>query len=201
MKGVRENRRTEDPSLRGRKATVLVSLAVASIAAAGWLARDWIGGGSAPPPAEPAQEETAGAEPEEVVPAPPRPIPVSVEIHSEERVARLEAEGTSEGVPADGLVVVASELAFPDLRARLFDEGGRLVPSEDRAEIGQGSRYELRPKEPLVTGTVFRLVIDGQDGSTSFDVTSVGYLGGAWVFRTEGEKPPPDPSPRRRARR
>ncbi|MGC4113417.1 MAG: hypothetical protein QM765_01840 [Myxococcales bacterium] len=78
-----------------------------------------------------------------------------------------------------------------DVRVRLFDEADKAVPSTDKLELGQATRYFLAPNEPLTPGSGYALVIDGlknfeatDSSGKSLEVTRIG-------MRTLGEKPAP----------
>ena len=78
---------------------------------------------------------------------------------------------------------------------RLLDENGKLVPTRDRATVGTGTSYEVRPAQPLVTGTNYRIEVDGQRAREPSDVEGTSYAVRTFAFRTSGEKPPPPPAP------
>ncbi|AKU90948.1 hypothetical protein AKJ08_1335 [Vulgatibacter incomptus] len=117
----------------------------------------------------------------------------------------LQPEGAgdtnAEGIPAEATIVLTSEHALTDLRIRLVDEAGKLVPSDDRATIGKGTRYELRPQGGLVTGTRYRLLVDGNSSSHPSSVDGTTFAGRSFSFRTAGEKPAPPPPPAKAPRK
>lgn len=147
----------------------------------------------------PEQEEQPPAEP-----PPPEPVPVEVEANLDEdeetpaSSSRLAGGPDAEDrAPPEAWFLVRSEHALPQLRVRLFDEAGRMVPTQDEAQVGQGSRYRLHPSEPLVPGSLYRLVIDSQEGANLRDVDGTVYLPRTLPFRTLGEKPTPTSPPKR----
>jgi len=88
------------------------------------------------------------------------------------------------------------ELEMPrmaDVRVRLFDESDRIVPSNDRLEIGSKTRYLLVPAAPLTTGSKYTLVVDGLASELATDVAGVPYAIVRIPLKTVGEKPPPPP--------
>lgn len=133
----------------------------------------------------------------EEAPPPPAPgeLPIVVSARTEDRTIALRQGDNEERLPTEVAFELRSERAFPDLRMRLFDERGRLVPSEESATVGDGTTYTLRPSAPLITGSAYKLVVDSQEGSQPRDVEGESYAPASFSFQTEGEKPPP---PRRR---
>lgn len=91
-----------------------------------------------------------------------------------------------------------SERALVDLRIRLRDERGKLVPTRDQLTVGEGTVYVIRPQSPLAPGSKFELFIDGQDGPSPQDLEGTAYATLSITFRTSGEKPPPPPKVRKR---
>jgi hypothetical protein len=111
-----------------------------------------------------------------------------------------ETPATLEG-EVEALRIVSAH-ALVDLRVRLLDEAGRLVPAKDEAHVGKGTRYELHPSQPLTPGTVYRVAVDGQEGSNPVDVAAISFAPVTIAFRTAGEKPaPPPPQQKKRASR
>lgn len=164
-----------------RTSTLIAALAASPIATAQ----------SEAPPASP--EPSAAAAPE-AAPAAELPILVEAQPAVGEPIAFAEALPT-EGVAPESTIVLSSELALVDLRVRLLDENGKLVPTRDRATVGKGTSYEVRPAQPLVTGTNYRIEIDGQRARNPADVEGTSYAVRTFTFRTSGEKPPPPPPP------
>ncbi|HWV37130.1 MAG TPA: hypothetical protein VN033_01515 [Vulgatibacter sp.] len=113
----------------------------------------------------------------------------------------LAADLPAEGIAPESTFVLTSEHALVDLRVRLLDEGGKLVPTRDRAAVGAGTVYEIRPAAPLITGTNYRIEIDGQHARRPSDVAGTSYLPQSFEFRTLGEKPPPPPPPAKKSKR
>ncbi|HEY0838562.1 MAG TPA: hypothetical protein VGD74_00105 [Vulgatibacter sp.] len=124
----------------------------------------------------------------EARPAAGEPIPLATDLPTED-------------VAPESTFVLRSEVALVDLRVRLLDENGKLVPTRDRAVAGNGTSYEVRPAEPLVTGTNYRLEIDGQRARHPTDVEGTTYAVQTFAFRTSGEKPaPPPPAAKKKIR-
>lgn len=141
----------------------------------------------------PSAEPAPGAE---LRPAPPAELPVEVAaLPAAGEPLPFSADLPTEGVAPESTIMLRSELALVDLRVRLLDENGKLVPTRDRATVGKGTSYEVRPAEPLVTGTNYRLEIDGQKARHPTDVEGTTYAVRTFAFRTSGEKPPPPPPP------
>lgn len=113
----------------------------------------------------------------------------------------LAADLPTEGIAPESAIILTSEHALVDLRVRLLDEAGKLVPTRDRATIGAGTVYEVRPAAPLVTGTNYRIEIDGQQSRQPSDVAGTSYAPQSFAFRTLGEKPPPPPPPAKKSKR
>jgi len=152
---------------------------------------------SIPAMAEEPQPEAAAEAPAPKE-APALPVHVEARPAAGEPVA-FAAELPAESVAPESTIVVSSDHALVDLRVRLLDEGGKLVPTRDRATIGKGTVYEVRPAEPLVTGTAYRLEIDGQRQRQPSDVAGTAYAPQSFAFRTAGEKPAPPPPPAKKA--
>lgn len=145
-----------------------------------------------------------GGSQEEEAPPPPPPapgaLPARVEVRTEAHTLPLEPGDQPTRLPLDVSFELRSDHAFPDLRLRLFDEAQRLVPGEESAVVGEGTRATLRPGAPLIPGTTYKLVVDGQAGRELVDAAGERFAPEIFSFRTEGEKPPPPPA-RRRGRR
>ncbi len=165
------------------------------------------------PASEPGEDDSTadatGADPQgsraEATPQskPERPIPVQILARGwDGEEVSLNGEEPIGDVPPTAQLVLSSEEALVDLRIRLRDEAGSLVPSNDRATVGQGTLYELRPRDPLLPGTTYRLLIDGQRSPFAKDAAGQSYAPRTLTFRTAGEKPPPPPpAKKRRGRR
>lgn len=137
-------------------------------------------------------------------PAPPaEPLPIAAEVVPPEGEAiPLLTDGPTEKIPPESTIRLRSERALTDLRVRLLDEAGKLVPTRDRGSVGEGTRYEIRPVEPLITGSAYRLIVDGQYERFAKDLEGTSYATLELHFRTDGEKPPPPPPPKpKRGRR
>lgn len=140
----------------------------------------------APPPALPTEEDALEAEAPEL-PSGPRILPARL-------VARTAIEGFElregenvEDLPADAFFVLEAEIALPDLRLRLFDEGHRLVPADETIELGRGTRYLLQPKEALKPSSRYSLVADGQESAQPMDAAGQSYLPARFVLSTLGD--------------
>lgn len=136
-----------------------------------------------------AGEEAAGVLEDDA----PRPIPIRAEARTSGDSVVL--FGDDEELPADlplvdpaATFVLESASAFPDLRVRLFDRSGRIVPTEDEISIGRGSRYLLRPTEALEASETFRLFVDGAQESRVRDVEGEAYRPRSFRFRTSAEE-------------
>lgn len=156
------------------------------------------------PAAEVALEGAGGSdeleEAEATPPPPPGVPPIQIDARTETETIRLEP-GEHQGLlPLEVAFELRSDHAFPDLRLRLFDEAGRMVPGEESITVGEGTRATWRPSAPLIPGTAYKLVVDGQAGQHLVDAGGERFAQGIFSFRTEGEKPAPPPS-RRRGRR
>lgn len=97
---------------------------------------------------------------------------------------RLEISGDEavEGIPAGATFEVTSEHALTDVRVRLFNGNDKLVPSDDKASVGQGFRYELKPREALEPGALYRIVVDEAATGHPKDVTGQVYQGRSFRF-------------------
>ena len=104
-------------------------------------------------------------------------------------------------VPVPTALTVATPIALVDFKVRLLDELDRLVGTDDTAHVGAGVRYRIVPREPLVTGTRYRVVVEGQLRPHPTDVAGATFRDAAVTFRTAGEKPPPPPKKKKRRRR
>lgn len=166
----------------------------------------------------------SGSEPAEVVEAPvdvgaetgvadatespepdpgPAVLPAKIHAVSAEGLIPLSPDTTTEAVPPDSRF----EIELPrlaDVRVRLFDASDRVVPSNDTLELtGATARYVLVPAEPLVTGSNYSLLIDGQRGELATDSDGKVYAELRARLKTSGEKPAPQKKqpPKRRRRR
>jgi len=141
--------------------------------------------------------------PSPALPAPPEAqVPIEAEATSWDGITiPLLPDTQNATIPAGAHFRLFSERALVDLRIKLVDEDGKLVPTRDRATVGAGTNYEIRPVEALVTGTRYRLVVDGQFQPYAKDVEGTSYSSRSFEFITEGEKPPPPPKVRTRRRR
>jgi hypothetical protein len=83
--------------------------------------------------------------------------------------------------------------ALRDVRVRLFDDDDKAVPSTDRLELGQRTRYTLDPNEPLAAGSLYALAIDGQSGEYATDPSGRSYRTIRIELKTSGEKAAPPP--------
>lgn len=136
------------------------------------------------PPPEPAPAEPEVAQPAvEATPAPEPLVPVKAFAVSAtgERI-EVDGEVPVEGIPADATFEITSEHALTEIRIRLFNGNDKLVPSDDKASVGQGFRYELKPREALESGAFYRIVVD--EGATGHpkDVTGQVYQGRSFRF-------------------
>lgn len=104
-------------------------------------------------------------------------------------------------VPVDASFELTSAIALADFRIRLLDETEKLVPSDDRADVSRGTRYRLAPREPLVPGSRYRLLVDGLHRPLPTGADGVAYGELSLAFRTAGEKPPPPPPPPKKRQR
>jgi hypothetical protein len=86
-------------------------------------------------------------------------------------------------------------------RVRLFDEGDRVVPSDDQAEQADGgTRYRIRFVDPLKPGRRYALVIDAQSGQAFSDAFGREHPDVRVGFVTSGERERPVKSGTRRRR-
>ena len=81
--------------------------------------------------------------------------------------------------------------ALKDVRVRLFDESDKAVPSTDKLELGQTSRYFLAPNEPLAPGSGYALVVDGLRAWEPTDGSGKSLQPARVGMRTAGDKPMP----------
>lgn len=124
-------------------------------------------------------------------------------------VRAVTADATVELLPGEPNVDVSPESRFEvemprlaDVRVRLFDEGDRLVPSNDKLELaGQTARYVLVPAEPLITGTRYALIIDGLRGELASDSNGKEFAELRIELKTPGEKPQPQKPAKKPSRR
>ncbi len=137
------------------------------------------------------------------VPEDPKPARLEVKITavSDERTVELSsAEPTEDVPPASRFEVVLPRL--PDVRVRLFDEADKMVPSTDSLVLsGDTARYVLTPDEPLVTGTRYALLVDGQRGELPTDGNGTTFSDVRVELKTSGEKPKPAPAKPSRSRK
>ncbi len=122
------------------------------------------------------------------------PVPLALPVTARAAVPAADA-GTSL-TPEVETANVAPESVFEvelphlaDVRVRLFDDAERAVPSSDRLELGQPTRYRLAPSEPLVPGSRYTLAIDGLKADLPTDPSGRTYNALRLPFRTSGEKP------------
>ena len=120
-------------------------------------------------PAETPAQTAGGAA---AVPAEPPPPPPPVEAPFEAAAVSADGvrtpialDGSTQTVPPDARLELTSPRAFKSLRARLFDDRDRLVPSSDEIAIGQGTTIRVQPQEPLEPGASYRILVDdARDG-------------------------------------
>jgi hypothetical protein len=154
------------------------------------------------PPAVPPGPDAAAPGPDASVPedavtidaGPPAPLALTVTAratvpNADAGTALTPEVETAEVAPESVFEVELPHLA--DVRVRLFDDAERAVPSSDRLELGQPTRYRLAPTEPLVPGSRYTLAIDGLKGDLPTDPAGRAYNAVRLPLRTSGEKPEP----------
>jgi hypothetical protein len=102
--------------------------------------------------------------------------------------------------PPVSLELTASAV-LRNYRVRTFDEGDRIVPSDDRAtEADGGTRYSIRFVDPLKPGRRYALVVDAQTGATFSDAFGREHADVRVGFVTSGERERPAKHVTRRRR-
>lgn len=181
---------------RVRFSSLIAGACIAILASIGCVtpAAPLAGPDAAPIPATP----DAGADAPDAAPAPPGldagPAPLSFRARAitDAGVVDLAADAATE-IPVDSRFEL--ELgAVKDVRVRLFDESDKAVPSTDKLELGQSTRYFLAPDELLVPGSGYALVIDGLHAWEPTDAAGKSLQMTRIPLRTAGEKPSPPPS-------
>ena len=76
-----------------------------------------------------------------------------------------------------------------DVRIRLFDDSDQVVPSTDKLDSTDRTRYRLSPTELLQPGSRYFLVIDGQRDDQPTDGAGVAYDQARIELQTAGQKP------------
>lgn len=137
-----------------------------------------------PKEAPPAEAPPAEMEKEtEAVPVAEPAVPVrafAVAPSGEKR--EITGDEPVEGIAPGATFEVTSEHALTEIRVRLFNGNDKLVPSDDKASVGQGFRYELKPREALETGALYRIVVDEAATGHPKDVTGQVYQGRSFRF-------------------
>lgn len=126
--------------------------------------------------------EAPGEVPEPApVPEPMVPVLVAAITSSGGRIV-LQDEGQTSGIPADARFEITSAHALSEVRIRLLNGNDKLVPSDDKAVVGRGFRYELTPREGLEQEAAYRIVVDEAATGRPRDVTGQVYQGRSFRF-------------------